>query len=134
MPRYNGAMAEKALKALRKGMSRNAAAGLAGMSLGQLNSWISAGEAVSDLMEPPDDQVCFLEFYIQVHEAEASIEEAMVETWTEQATENWQAAMHFLSRRFPNRWASQQRVDPDAAKKDDERVQVNVYLPDNNRG
>lgn len=124
----------KIVQVLRGGSSRSAAAGFAGITPGTLNNWLRKGEAVAAREgdeELSGDDVQYLELYIAVMKAEAELEASLVKRWEAETVDDWQAAMQLLSRRFPDRWASKQRVEPEEPK--DAGTQVHIYLPSNGR-
>jgi len=82
------------------GASRACAAGAAGIGESTFYRWLERGEASS---KGP-----FREFWEAVSEAECQAELAAVRCWQAAMANDWRAAMHFLERRFPERWGPKQ--------------------------
>lgn len=53
----------------------------------------------------------FREFWEELTRAEAEAEARMVAQWQAQIPQDWRAARDFLARRFPERWASKDKID-----------------------
>ena len=49
------------------------------------------------------------EFYEAVIRAEAEVEAEMIKRWRDKTDEDWKAAMHYLARRFPDRWSANRK-------------------------
>jgi hypothetical protein len=75
-----------------------------GISTPTYYNWLKRGE---------DGEEPFLSFFNAVRDAEAIAETRMVETINEAATKNkdWKAAMEYLGRKKPDRWARKDRVE-----------------------
>jgi hypothetical protein len=120
---------------LKNGISRQSAAAAAGISYPTLLRWYRKGEELCDAEEVVGDDLALLEFYLQIVQAESGIETRLVTAWLDSITDDWQAAKEFLSRRFPDRWATKPRGEAEGDKPaEDKALQVHVYLPDNGRG
>ena len=47
----------------------------------------------------------YREFYLEIQEAQANLEVALVAQWMQNVKKDWRAAAEMLSRRFPDRWS-----------------------------
>lgn len=67
-------------------------------------SWMKMGDA------SPDPENIYRLFYLAVREADAYAEVYAVSAWKKHFHHDYRAARDFLARRYPSRWAEQQRI------------------------
>lgn len=115
-----------------------------GISKGSFYSWLKRGEdelerllkleaeGISD-SEPDPNEIIFLDFLYAIKKARADAEMHAVKTVRSHFGRNWQAAMTFLERRFPDRWRKAERHEHTGAGGGPIMARV-IVLPDNGRG
>ena len=92
------------LRKMREGHYAKTAAETSGITEQTLYNWLKKGEE-------PDrhpEHAAFLEAY---RKAEAAAEEKAIKAIQAAFPEDWRAAMTYLERRHPERWARRQNVD-----------------------
>lgn len=94
---------KRLIDAVKAGNYFEAACRFAGISLSTFYRWIERGQR-SRSGE-------FREFWEELTRAEAEAEARMVAQWQAQIPQDWRAARDFLARRFPERWASKDKID-----------------------
>ena len=99
-PRRRSAIVRK----MREGHFAKTAAETSGVSEQTLYVWLKKGE-------DPDrypEHAAFLEAY---RKAEATAEGRAIKAVQDAFSDDWRAAMTYLERRYPGRWAKRQNVD-----------------------
>jgi hypothetical protein len=101
---------------LKRGVPQVAACGVAGIPVSTLHSWKKrAREAIEDIpkgKEPAPDEAPFIDFLDRVEGARAEAEVRYSQMVFNAAQGgNVQAAMWWLDRAHPERWAQRQRVE-----------------------
>lgn len=94
---------KRLLDAIRAGSYYEPACTYAGVDYSTFRRWMQKGE------EAKSGQ--YREFYEAVIEAEAQAEVRVVGHWQNQIPHDWRAAKDFLSRRYPERWASRETLE-----------------------
>jgi hypothetical protein len=93
---------EKIVSAIRAGNYAHVAAGYAGIGERTFYSWLQSGrENKSDLYQ---------QFLQAVKDAEREAEVRAVAMVQKHMADNWQAAMTYLERKFPERWGRRDRL------------------------
>ena len=92
---------DKLIQAIKVGSHLNAACAYAGVDYSNFRRWMRKGESQTK------GEFCDFRDAIRISEAELEIR--LVATWQQAAANDWRAAAEFLSRRFPDRWASTQK-------------------------
>lgn len=75
-----------------------------GISYATFRSWMAQGKVSSDDNDP------FRAFYLLIREADSLAEQHAVRSWRKHFSRDYRAARDFLARRYPQRWAEQQRL------------------------
>lgn len=113
-PKLTAEIQDRVLTALRAGNYSYIAAEYAGISERTLRRWLQMGQ------EAKRGQ--YREFWLAVQKAERDAEVRAVAMMHKHMDEHWQAAMAYLERRYPERWARQDRltidVDPHEVVRD----------------
>jgi len=99
---------KKIVDAIKLGSYAEVAAALAGVHPGTYYRWMQLGEAASSGK--------YYEFRESVKEANAFSEAYAIAMVRKAMPENWQAAMTYLERRFPDRWTRMQRLEHTGAQ------------------
>jgi hypothetical protein len=96
------------IAAVRNGMYFSDAAAIARVHRDTLLQWIKRGDAAQRLAEPEDSELEYLEFVLDLRQAEAEVcqEAVMRIRATDNGGDKW-----FLDRRFRDRWGSKERVE-----------------------
>lgn len=97
------AVQAKIVAGVERGNYGEVAAALAGVSRASFFRWLARGEA--------EEQGPFRDFRDAIKEAESAGEDYAVEMVRKAMPGNWQAAMTYLERRHPDRWARKQHVE-----------------------
>jgi transposase len=92
------------LRKMREGHYAKTAAESSGITEQTLYNWLKKGEDA----ERHPEHVAFLEAY---RKAEAEAEEKAIKAVQAAFADDWRAAMTYLERRHPGRWAKRQNVD-----------------------
>jgi hypothetical protein len=92
------------LRKMREGNYAKTAAETSGISEQALYGWLRKGEDPDQYPE----HAAFLEAY---RKAEATAEERAIKAIQDAYPNDWRAAMTYLERRHPERWARRQSVD-----------------------
>ena len=92
------------LRKMREGHYAKTAAETSGVTEQTLYNWLKKGEEPNRYSE----HAAFLEAY---RKAEATAEERAIKAIQDAFPNDWRAAMTYLERRHPGRWASRQNVD-----------------------
>jgi hypothetical protein len=92
------------LRKMREGHYAKTAAETSGITEQTLYNWLRKGE---DPEQYPE-HAAFLEAY---RKAEAEAEERAIKAIQDAFSSDWRAAMTYLERRHPDRWARRQNVD-----------------------
>ncbi len=84
------------------------------ISRSTLFEWLSRGERP----DAPDSDELFIRFALEFREAEAELEQTLLEkvTGTAGAKGEWSRHAWVLERRFPTRWGSKQRIEHTGAE------------------
>src|SRR5262249_43526879 len=90
---------EAICKSIREGNCLSTACRCARISYRTFRNWMVKGRKAKKGQ--------FRQFFQAIDQAEAESEAAAVKAWQSQIPRNWQAAMHWLARRFPERWSPQ---------------------------
>lgn len=122
-------------EAIKKGNTIRNACSMAGITQNRYNDMMRAGKQKIDKAEaackilaeqstdPEADQDTInapiraveadlhVQFYRAVHQAEAILEDNLVQTWYDLRSTDWKAARDLLARRFPKDWAEQKTVN-----------------------
>lgn len=69
----------------------------AGITKMTFYNWLDKGEAAKSGE--------YREFYLEIQEAQAHLEVALVAQWMQHVKKDWRAAAEMLSRRFPEKWS-----------------------------
>lgn len=94
---------ERLTEAIRAGNYYEAACGYAGIHYSTFRRWMDTGERAKSGK--------FREFYEAVTRAEQEAEVRMVAQWQKHMPEDYRAIRDFLERRYPERWARQNKMD-----------------------
>ena len=108
------------LRKMREGHYAKTAAETSGITEQTLYNWLKKGEDADQYPE----HAAFLEAY---RRAEATAEERAIKAIQDAYPNDWRAAMTYLERRHPERWARRQHVDV-TSEREPLRV-VEVVLP-----
>lgn len=92
------------LRKMREGHYAKTAAETSGVTEQTLYNWLKKGEEPNRYPE----HAAFLEAY---RKAEATAEERAIKAIQDAFPNDWRAAMTYLERRHPGRWARRQNVD-----------------------
>jgi transposase len=92
------------LRKMREGHYAKNAAETSGITEQTLYNWLKKGEDADQYPEHAE----FLEAY---RRAEATAEEKAIKAIQAAFPDDWRAAMTYLERRYPRRWAKRQDVD-----------------------
>jgi transposase len=92
------------LRKMREGHYAKTAAQTSGITEQTLYNWLKKGEDP----EKYPEHAAFLEAF---RKAEATAEDKAIEAVRSAFTDDWRAAMTYLERRHPERWAKRQNVD-----------------------
>ena len=92
------------LRKMREGHYAKIAAQTSGITEQTLYNWLKKGEDP----ERYPEHAAFLEAY---RKAEATAEDNAIEAIRAAYPHDWRAAMTYLERRYPDRWAKRQNVD-----------------------
>jgi transposase len=92
------------LRKMREGHYAKTAAETSGITEQTLYNWLKRGED----SERYPEHATFLEAY---RKAEATAEERAIKAIQDAFPTDWRAAMTYLERRHPDRWAKRQNVD-----------------------
>jgi len=111
----NKEIQEKIVQYLREGMSREGAANKAGISKVTFYKLLERAKYSNKGTEAR-------EFYEAVIRAEAEVEAEMVERWKAKTDQDWKAAMHYLARRFPDRWSASRKEEAPKEKAGIKRI------------
>ena len=93
---------QKIVSAIRAGNYCTVAARYAGIPEGTFFRWMQRGRH--------EDSGIYREFHDAVKDGESAAEIRAVATVQKHMEGNWQAAMTFLERKFPNRWGRRDRL------------------------
>ena len=92
----------KLIQAIRGGSFLVVACEFAGVSYKVFRDWMIRGET--------EGKGQFREFRNAVIKAESEVEVRLTASWQKATADDWRAAAEFLSRRFPDRWSSTQKL------------------------
>ena len=101
---------EKILSALRAGNYANVAAEYAGISETTFYRWLRKGREAK--------RGIYREFFAAVQRAEREAEVRAVAILQRHMDDNWQAAMTYLERKFPERWGRRDHLKVDIDPKE----------------
>ncbi len=93
---------DKIVAAIRAGNYAHVAADYAGISEPTFYRWLQKGKT--------ETQGKFHDLYVAVRHAESEAEVRAVAIIQSHMADNWQAAMAYLSRRYPSRWGLRQHL------------------------
>ena len=96
---------EALIAAIARGNYYSTACHLVGISYEAFHKWVLKGE---EGIEP------YIQFVQALKTAEAAVEDRMLQVVLDAPTidgKNWQAAMTFLERRYPDKWSRKERLD-----------------------
>lgn len=110
------AVKQRLLDAIRAGNYFEAACVYAGIGETTFYRWMEKGEKANSGE--------FREFWESVKRAEAEAEARIVALWQQEIPGNWQAARDFLARRYPERWASREKVHTELTGKDGGPIEI----------
>jgi transposase len=96
------ALQKKLVAAIRAGNYMEAACKAARIGVSTFFRWMERGEKASAGQ--------FREFWEAIRLAESVAEMVAVAKWQKHIPDSWQAAKEFLARRFPERWAAQDKL------------------------
>jgi hypothetical protein len=118
--------AKRIIDAVRAGNHVPAAAGYAGISKSAVYTWIARGRESRprgefDRADIDPVELPYVDFVMQLSQAEASAEVELVTLVRSAARENWQAAVQMLGRRFPQ-WRESAKLEVEARSADDETI------------
>jgi hypothetical protein len=102
--------------AIRAGNYAKVAAECAGVGETTFYRWMQMGERARSGR--------FREFWESIRIAEAEAEVRAVKAWQAAIPENWKAAMHWLARRYPDRWGPTQRHEGSGPRQGPIEVEV----------
>ena len=100
------ATSKRICEAIETGNYASVAAHLAGIGETTLYRWLERGKKEAD-----DEDSIYREFRESLKRAEAEAEMKAVAVIVDAMPQSWQAAMTFLERKFPSRWARGKRVE-----------------------
>ena len=89
---------------------------LAGISIDTYYNWMNRGKKeLERVAQSPGRRVRrserkYVNFYLNVLEAEAFSEDELIKLWRRAAPKDWRAAAEFLARRYPERWSPTRKV------------------------
>ena len=89
---------------------------LAGISIDTYYNWMNRGKKeLERVAQSPGRRVRrserkYVNFYLNVLEADAFSEDELVKLWRRAAPKDWKAAAEFLARRYPERWSPTRKV------------------------
>ena len=107
--------------AIRGGSYRDVAAEYAGIGASTLDTWIAEGKKALEAGNEKDD---YAKFVVEFQKAEADASMYHVFNWRKHADEDWRASMEFLSRRWPEHWSPNRKIE--LTGKDGGPVQVTL--------
>lgn len=143
-------------EAIKNGLNKSSAAIFVRISSQTIHKWLKKGEEIfndyeseiekyllsceiegkePDLLELESisidiNDADYVQFYLDVLNAESSLERFCTESWISHFEKDWRAVKEFLSVRFPENWNKDKKDSNDENKNN---VSVNFYLPDNSR-
>ena len=101
---------EKVVSAIRAGNYANVAAEYAGIGERTFYRWLQRGQAAN--------RGIYRQFWQAVKKAEREAEVRAVAIIQKHMEDNWQAAMTYLERKFPDRWGRRDRLRVDLNPKE----------------
>ena len=103
--KLNPEVQDRIVSAIRAGNFAHVAAGYAGISESTFYRWMQSGQ------QGKNDQL--RAFWEEVKDAEYEAEVRAVAMVQKHMADNWQAAMTYLERKFPERWGRRDRIQVD---------------------
>jgi hypothetical protein len=110
------------LRKMREGHYAKTAAETSGITEQTLYNWLKKGAAPEQYPE----HAAFLEAY---RKAEATAEEKAIKAIQAAFPDDWRAAMTYLERRHPDRWAKRQNVDVTSSGESIRTIEVVRTVP-----
>lgn len=94
--------------AIRGGSYRDVAAEYAGIGGSTLDTWIAEGRKALEADNAEDD---YAKFLVEFQKAEADASMYHVFNWRKHSEDDWRASMEFLSRRWPEQWSPNRKIE-----------------------
>ena len=108
----------------------------AGISESTFYSWLEQGAnpELTTTGKVKAKSKAFVEFLEAVTRARVEGEAYHVKNWKDKGQADWKASMEFLARRYPERWARQERLDVTSNKETVEGVTFLIKTGDEDAG
>ena len=106
------------------GLPYELACGLSGIAYSTYRNWMVA--AAQEGAEPE-----LVEFLERIRRAETEAEARFAAQWISKTADDWRASRDYLARRWPERWASRDRIEMTGPHGG--AIPVTFFIPDNKR-
>ncbi len=108
------------------GLPYEVACKLSGIAYSTYRNWVIAAEGKD---ADPD----LLDFLERVRRAETRAEATLIARWLKKTDDDWRACRDYLARRWPERWASRDRMGVTGPQGGEIPHKVTFIIPHNNR-
>ncbi len=124
--KFGPGVVEELERNISAGLPYHVACNLSGVAYSTYRNWmVAAAEEGAD----PE----LVEFLERITRAETRAEARLADQWLSKTADDWRACRDYLARRWPERWASRDRMGVTGPQGEDIPVKAIFLIPHNNR-
>ena len=124
--KFGPGVVEELERNISAGLPYHVACNLSGVAYSTYRNWmVAAAEEGAD----PE----LVEFLERITRAETRAEARLADQWLSKTADDWRASRDYLARRWPERWASKDRMQMTGLGGGPVEHAVRVWIPHNNR-
>ena len=124
--KFGPGVIEELERNISAGLPYYVACNLSGIAYSTYRNWMVAAES-----EDADPEL--VEFLERIMRAETRAEARLADQWLSKTADDWRASRDYLARRWPERWASRDRMGVTGPQGGEIPHKVTFIIPHNNR-